>query len=109
MSWGVRRRRRVDPGNPVAKMMCAYTGLIFPATEMQKQMEYRGNALVWTGHWVAKKYADRPQPSLQPYRPRPWEEAPTMPIRGEDLGTNGNYTARGYTAQVYTAPVYANG
>ena len=109
MGWGVRRRRRVDPGNPVAKMMCAASGFSFPRDEMTKQMEYRGNALVWTGHWVAKKYADRPQPSLRPYQPRPWEEAPTMPIRGEDLGTNGNYTARNYTAPVYTPSDYANG
>ena len=109
MSWGVRRRRRTDPDNPVAKMMCAASGFIFPSTEMTKQMEYRGNALVWTGHWVAKKYADQPQHSLQPYQPRPWEEAPTMPIRGEDLGTNGNYTARNYTAPTYTPSDYANG
>ena len=90
-------------------MVCDFSGLRFRKSEMTKQMEYRGNALVWTGHWVAKKYADQPQHSLRPYQVRPWEEGTTMPVRGEDAGTNGNYTARGYTAQVYTAPVYANG
>ena len=55
-------RWKPDPDNPVAAARCDHTNFIVGNDELVKQMEYRGDALVWTGLWVAKRFADKPNP-----------------------------------------------
>ncbi len=53
---------RFDPLNPDAIGQCDLTGLVVKYSDLVKQMEYRGNGLVWTGWWVFKDRADKPNP-----------------------------------------------
>lgn len=52
-----------DPDNPVAAARCDQTDFVVGNNELVKQKEYQGTALVWNGLWVAKQYADKPNPS----------------------------------------------
>lgn len=53
-----------DPDNPIAAARCAQTDFIVGRNELIKQMVYQGTTLVWNGLWVAKQYADKPNPSM---------------------------------------------
>lgn len=57
---------RINPENPTALGICDYTGFIFNRDDLVRQMEWRGNALVWTGYYVGRPYADIPNPQLKP-------------------------------------------
>lgn len=63
----------IDSSAPEALGICDYTGFPFMKKDLVKQMEYRGNALVWTGLLVGRPYADKPNPQLKPpiYPPDP--------------------------------------
>jgi hypothetical protein len=41
---------------------CDYSGLMVRHCDLQKQMQYRGTGLVWTGLMVAPQFADVPNP-----------------------------------------------
>jgi hypothetical protein len=56
-------RWKPDPDNPVAAARCDQTDFVVGNNELVKQMQYQGTTLVWTGLWVAKQYADKPNPS----------------------------------------------
>jgi len=56
----------INPLHPQAVAMCDYSQMIFMRKDLVKQMEYRGNALVWTGFYVGKPFADEPNPQLIP-------------------------------------------
>ncbi len=72
---------KIRPSNPRAIGVCDYSGMFCAHRDLVKQMEYRGNGLVWTGFWVNKKFADKPNiqmlaPIMMPdpipvYAPRP--------------------------------------
>lgn len=49
-----------DRTNPEAIGRCDYSGLMFAHSELERQMEYRGRALVWTGYLVARRFLDTP-------------------------------------------------
>lgn len=70
-------RWQPDPDNPVAAARCAQTDFIVGANQLVKQMQYQGTSLVWTGLWVAKQYADKPNPSAM----TPVLKADPMPVR----------------------------
>jgi hypothetical protein len=53
-----------DKDHPKATGQCDYSGFVVPYSELVKQMEYRGNALVWTGFLVWNRFADKPNPQL---------------------------------------------
>ena len=54
--------------SPLAIGRCDYSGLMVQHAKMIRQMEYRGNGLVWTGYLVNPKFADKPNPqNLVPY------------------------------------------
>ena len=55
---------RVQQGKPSAFGICDNTGALVNYTDLVKQYEYAGSGLVWTGLWVAKQFADKPQPQL---------------------------------------------
>lgn len=46
--------------NPRAIARCDYSGLMVAHSSLQRQLEYRGNGLVWTGYWVASRFLDVP-------------------------------------------------
>jgi hypothetical protein len=52
----------IDRDNPQGVGRCDYSGFIFNSTDLVRQMEWRGNALVWTGLMVGKRFADVPNP-----------------------------------------------
>ena len=58
------RYERMDPENPDALARCDYSGFLVARRDLVKQMEYRGNGLIWNGFWVGKRFADKPNPQL---------------------------------------------
>lgn len=56
----------IDTDNPMALGICDVTGFVFPRSEMVKQFQWRGNALVWTGLYVGQPYASVPNETLRP-------------------------------------------
>lgn len=57
---------RIDPWHPEAVGICDYTGFVHMRKDLVKQMEWRGDALVWTGFYVGRDYLDKPNPQLRP-------------------------------------------
>lgn len=56
----------VDSENPLALGICDKTGFVFRRIDLVRQMEWRGNALVWTGFLVGRSYVDQPNEQLRP-------------------------------------------
>jgi hypothetical protein len=50
----------IDTDNPEALGICDYTGFVFPRKDLVRQMEWRGEDLVWTGFYVGRPFADKP-------------------------------------------------
>lgn len=48
--------------NPKGIGTCDYSGMMVEHQRMVRQMEYRGQGLVWTGFWVNPKFQDQPNP-----------------------------------------------
>lgn len=56
----------IDPESPEALGICDYSGFVFKRKDLVRQMEWRGNALVWTGFYVGLPYVDVPNEQLRP-------------------------------------------
>lgn len=56
----------IDESNPDALGICDYTGFVHNRRDLVQQMEWRGNAIVWTGLFVGRQYADKPNEQLRP-------------------------------------------
>lgn len=56
----------VDADSPMALGICDKTGFVFKRMDLVRQMEWRGNSLIWTGFMVGKPYVDQPNPQLRP-------------------------------------------
>jgi len=56
----------VDQDSPQALGICDKTGFVFKRIDLIRQMEWRGNALTWTGFMVGKPYVDIPNEQLRP-------------------------------------------
>lgn len=56
----------IDIRRPVPLAMCDHSFKKVPHNELVKQMEWRGNQLVWTGLMVHYTEVDEPQPQLRP-------------------------------------------
>jgi hypothetical protein len=70
---------RIDQDNPQALGICDFTGFVTNRRDMVKQMEWRGNRLIWTGFLVNAKFADTPNPQLKPPLLRPDPYPTVMP------------------------------
>ncbi len=57
---------RISQSAPQALGICDYTGFVFNRKDLVRQMEWRGNALVWTGFLVGIPYVDEPNQQLRP-------------------------------------------
>jgi len=56
----------IDEDAPQALGICDYTGFVHKRSDLVRQMEWRGNAIVWTGFYVGRWYADKPNEQLRP-------------------------------------------
>lgn len=56
----------INLSNPRALGVCDYSGYIFNREDLVKQMDWRGNALVWTGFLVGKPFLDIPNDQARP-------------------------------------------
>lgn len=57
---------QIDTNFPEGLGICDYTGFVFNHKDLVKQMEWRGNGLIWTGYMVGKPYVDTPNEQLRP-------------------------------------------
>lgn len=83
-----RHHPAVDPSNPEAWGVCDRCTKVMPYREMQKQMEYSGDSLIWIGLLVCAKHLDKPQPQNRTRRaivdpipiqnPRPDQAVPLL-------------------------------
>ena len=84
-----------DPNDPQPVGRCAKSNFMVPKSELVKQMEFRGDRLVWTGHWVWNRFADQPNPQLrathiQPDPPPSYPVLPDHDVSGDDwVGVKG--------------------
>ena len=56
----------VKKGNLEPVGVCDRSGFYFSHTDLHKQMEWRGNNLVWTGAMVGTPFLDEPQEQNRP-------------------------------------------
>lgn len=56
----------IDINFPEGLGICDYSGFVFNHKDLVKQMEWRGNGLIWTGYMVGKPYLDTPNEQLRP-------------------------------------------
>jgi hypothetical protein len=54
-----------DFEHPQAVGVCDYSGFFFNHKDLHKQMEWRGNSLVWNGFLVGKPYLDIPNEQMR--------------------------------------------
>lgn len=55
----------IDIDNPEAVGICDYTGIVFNRKDLIRQMEWRGEGLVWTGFYVGRPFQDQPNEQLR--------------------------------------------
>lgn len=56
----------IDRNNPEALGICDYSDFVFNHKDLVKQMEWRGDNLVWTGMLVGRPYLDTPNEQNRP-------------------------------------------
>jgi hypothetical protein len=59
-----------DPQRPKAFGICDRSGSVFPHDQLVKQLEWRGNSLIWTGLLVGKPFVDIPNQENRPIIPK---------------------------------------
>ena len=76
-----------DEDNPEPLVICDRTGFMFLKSQTAKQMEYRGDALVWTGLIVGKAYLDMPDPlnRIPTFTKLGPDPRPQLNVRPDDL------------------------
>ena len=69
MSYATRFKGKyvqINTDHPQALGVCDESGFVFNHNQLVKQMEWRGNNLVWTGLMVGKPYLDKPSQQNRP-------------------------------------------
>ena len=81
----------IDPKNPNALGVCDESGFDFNHKDLVKQMQWRGNQLIWTGLMVGKPYLDVPsqqdRPPIVRDDPKPVKD-PRLPASYTDPNSN---------------------
>ena len=88
---------RIDPKNPNALGVCDDSGFVFNHKDLCKQMEWRGDNLVWTGLMKGRPYLDVPSeqnrppkvnrdpiPVANPRLPTPYTDPESNPVLPHD-------------------------
>ncbi len=57
---------KIDPKHPRGIGVCDESGFVFNHGDLYKQLEWRGNNLVWTGEMRGKPYLDVPSEQNRP-------------------------------------------
>ena len=82
---------KVNSTNPQGLGVCDDSGFDFNHCDLVKQMEWRGNNLVWTGLMVGKPYLDKPcqqnRPPIVKDDPKPFKN-PRLPKDYTSPGEN---------------------
>lgn len=73
----------VDVDDPDAIGQCDTSGFVFNHKDLVKQMDWRGNSLVWTGLMVGKPFVDKP---CQQNRPPVFARDP-IPVKNPRIPT----------------------
>lgn len=83
----------IDVTNPDALGICDYSRFVHNRRDLLKQMEWRGDALVWTGFYVGKTYLDQPNEQLRPpiLPPDPVPIKDPRPMQPTILTCSNNY------------------
>jgi len=71
----------IDPNNPHGAGVCDDSGFVFNHKDLVKQMEWRGNNLVWTGLMIGKPFLDVPSQQNRP----PLSKRDPIPIKNARL------------------------
>ena len=81
----------LDFDHPDSVAICDVSGLVCNYSDLVKQMEWRGNRLIWTGFMVNKVFADKPDPQQIPLTlpPDPVPLYNTRPPQPSSQGVNG--------------------
>lgn len=58
--------RYVKKGSLEPIGVCDYSGFFFSKSDLIKQMEWRGNSLIWTGFMVGRPFLDVPSEQNRP-------------------------------------------
>ncbi len=81
----------IDFNNPSMVGVCDDSGFVFNHPDLVKQMEWRGDKLVWTGLMIGRPYLDKPneqnRPPLVRDDPRPVKN-PRLPTPYTSLDSN---------------------
>lgn len=94
----------IDEWNPEALAICDQTGFIFKRKDLVRQMEWRGNRLVWTGFLVGRPYVDQPNEQL---RPPPLKPDP-VPVKEPRLPQGTLMTWETLTSPVWEMVTFTN-
>jgi len=65
MSYAKRRYYTPNPENPEARGICDRSGFVFKHSDLVRQMEWRGDALEWTGLMVGRPFLNKPNEQLR--------------------------------------------
>lgn len=57
---------RIDPKHPEGVGVCDESGFVLNRKDLRKQLEWRGDRLVWTGSMRGKPYLDEPSEQNRP-------------------------------------------
>ncbi len=57
---------KINRSHPQAVGICDYSGFVFNHRDLCRQMEWRGNALEWTGFLVGRPFLDVPNQQSRP-------------------------------------------
>lgn len=85
----------IDQNAPEALGICDFSGFVFKRKDLYRQMEWRGEALVWTGFLVGKPYLFTPNEQgrapILPPDPVP-VAYPRLPQPEQQTWTNNQFT-----------------
>lgn len=93
----------IDEDEPQALGICDYTGFVHRRIDLVKQYQWRGNSLAWTGFYVGKDYADKPNEQSRP----PILPPDPVPVIDPRLMQNQTQTYSNNTLPVISECFYA--
>jgi len=78
----------INPEDPVGVALCDNSDFVYQHQQLNKQLEWRGNALIWTGFLAAGDHLDVPNEQLRPPLLKPDPVPLTNPRFPQEITTN---------------------